>query len=132
VTLTRFDGTPLRLADLRGSVVVVNFWASWCDPCRREAPAFQSASDAVIVGVGLKNDQDDDARAFVAELGLTYPIGRDTGGDNPSRGPIELAFGIDPFYPTTIFIRPDGVIDAVHVGELDADAIRAGIEAAAG
>ena len=55
-------------------------------------------------------------RAFVAELGLTYPLGRDTGGGERSRGPIELAFGISPYYPTTVFIDPSGTVVTVHIG----------------
>lgn len=131
VTLTLLDGSTLRLADLRGSVVALNFWASWCAPCKTELPRFQAISESAaqtgqpirIVGVGLKNDYEENARDLVADLNLTFPIGRDTAGDNTMRGPIELAFGVSN-YPTTIFIRPDGTVDAVHIGEMDEDQIR--------
>jgi cytochrome c biogenesis protein CcmG/thiol:disulfide interchange protein DsbE len=127
VAFTLFDGTTRRLADFRGSVVVLNFWASWCAPCKQEAPAFQAVHDdarateapVVVVGLGLKADMDEDARAFVRDLGLTYPLGRDTAGTDPERGAVELAFGIAPYWPTTVFVRPDGKIAAVHVGPLD-------------
>jgi cytochrome c biogenesis protein CcmG/thiol:disulfide interchange protein DsbE len=130
-TLTLLDGSPLRLADLRGSVVALNFWAAWCAPCENELPRFQAVADEAtrggepvrIVGVGIKNDYDENARNLVSKLGLTFPIGRDTAGDDVMRGPIETAFGISN-YPTTVFIRPDGTVDAVHIGELDEQQIR--------
>jgi cytochrome c biogenesis protein CcmG/thiol:disulfide interchange protein DsbE len=133
VTLTLLNGSPLRLADLRGSVVLVNIWASWCDPCRRESPDLEAVSKesaphgtkVVVVGVGLKNDVDANARAFVRDLGLTYPIGRDLGGTDPTFGPIERAFGVDPNrYPETFVIRPDGTVAAVQYGQTDAKQLR--------
>ena len=140
VSLTLLDGTRLRLADLRGSVVVVNFWASWCRPCRDEAPLLQALSDeaaragepTVVVGVGVRTDKDADARAFVRELGLTYLVGRDTATSAPGRGPIEVAFGIPSAYPSTVFIRPDGVVDRYHLGPLTADQLRAAVAVARG
>ncbi|MDP9359327.1 MAG: TlpA family protein disulfide reductase [Chloroflexota bacterium] len=141
VTVSLLDGRSLRLADLRGSTVVVNFWAAWCEACRAEAPAFQGLSaeaartgePLAVVGVGLKaGDTDKAARAFVEDLGLTYPIGRDAGGSDPLRGPIETAFDISPSYPTTIVIRPDGIIDRVHVGQVTAAQLRAAVDAARG
>ena len=132
VTLTRLDGTPLRLADLRGSVVVLNFWASWCVPCRDEMPLFQQYSEAaartgeatVVVGVGVRTDHDADARTLVERLGLTYPIGRDTMTEEPGVGPIERAFGVPSAYPSTVFIRPDGAVDRLHLGPLTAEQLR--------
>ncbi len=131
VTLTLLDGGSLRLADLRGSVVALNFWASWCAPCKSELPRFQAISataaqtgePVTIVGVGLKNDYDENARNLIADLALTFPIGRDTAGDNAMRGPIELAFGVSN-YPATIFIRPDGTVDAIYIGEMNEDQLR--------
>lgn len=131
VTLTLLDGSSLRLADLRGSVVALNFWASWCAPCKSELPRFQAISataaqtgePVTIVGVGLKNDYEENARNLVSDLGLTFPIGFDTGGDDTRRGPIELAFGVSN-YPATVFIRPDGTVAAIHLGELSEDQLR--------
>jgi thiol-disulfide isomerase/thioredoxin len=139
ITLALLDGSTLRLSDLRGSVVVLNFWASWCAPCQSELPRFQAISanaaqtgDPIkIIGVGLKNDYDENARDLVADLGLTFPIGRDTAGDDARRGAIELAYGVST-YPATVFIRPDGTVDAIYLGEMNEDQLRDYIDRSAG
>lgn len=126
MTLTLMDGQQFSLADLRGTIVVLNFWASWCEPCRQEAPLLQEIAMAgeiagrpvQVVGIGLKADNDADARAFVQEFGLTYPIGRDTGDTAGPFGPIQLAFHIPDRYPATVFIDEHGSIVAIHTGEL--------------
>ncbi|MGH2560604.1 MAG: TlpA family protein disulfide reductase [Thermomicrobiales bacterium] len=136
VTLTLFDGSTLRFADLQGNVVVLNFWAEWCEPCKVEAPILQAFSeqtaneDVVVIGVDIKADQAENARAFIADHNLTYPNARDDGGTNPTRGPIELAFGIPPAYPTTVFLSPDGAVASTHLGPLDAETLREYVAAA--
>jgi cytochrome c biogenesis protein CcmG, thiol:disulfide interchange protein DsbE len=126
VALTLLDGSTLRLADLRGKVVVLNFWASWCAPCREESPTLEAFSkeageEVAVVGVGIRTDNDADARAFVRQYGLTYPIGRDTDTDLPGVGPIEAAFGIPSAYPATVFIAPDGRVSRFHLGPVTRD-----------
>ena len=126
--LTLFDGSTFHLADHRGKVVVLNFWASWCDPCREEMPALEAAAEAagddvVFVGVAAKNDHADDARAFANEFGITYPTGQDTGGDNRAYGPIQRAYNVIGF-PATFIIDPDGNVDSLTMGPIeDLDAI---------
>lgn len=121
--LTLLDGSTWRLSDHRGQIVAVNFWASWCEPCKAEMPAFEqaatgSAGDVVFVGVGSKLDRDEDVRAFVDAAGVTYPIGRDLAGDDRARGEIERAYGVVG-YPATFFIDPAGNIARVEMGPLD-------------
>jgi cytochrome c biogenesis protein CcmG, thiol:disulfide interchange protein DsbE len=132
VSLTLLDGGTLRLADLRGKVVVLNFWASWCEPCRDEMPELQAfwnearrnGEQTEIIGVGVRTDTDDKARRFVADGEFRYPIGRDTDTERPGVGPIEAAFGIPGAYPATVVIRPDGTVDRYHLGPLNRAMLR--------
>lgn len=137
--LTLLDGSTVGAADLQGRAVVLNFWASWCAPCEDEMPQLETLSTALtadgtpatIVGVGVKRDNNDNALAMVDRLGITYPIGRDTAGDNDTLGPVTQAFGVDT-YPATVFIRPDGTVSAIVFGPLTEDSARGYIDDALG
>ncbi len=118
----------LGLREVRGRPVVVNFWASWCDPCRREAPllerTWQQAHDRGVLFVGL-NQQDvlRDARRFLSDFGTSYLNVRDPGNGVARRwGLVGL--------PETFFLDADGRVVAHILGEASAGELRDGMEAA--
>jgi cytochrome c biogenesis protein CcmG/thiol:disulfide interchange protein DsbE len=124
--LPALSGTDrVRLADHRGKIVVVNFWASWCDPCEEEAPllatmaAEQQRAGVVFVGVDA-NDVVDDARAFTKRFGLDYAQAHDGDGKQKDR------FGVTGF-PETFVIDRDGRAVEWFPGQIDADGLRAAI-----
>ena len=113
-SLTLFDGKTLNSTELRGKVVFLNFWASWCPPCRAEArmleAAWQKYKDQEVVFVGANiQDQDANAREFLREFGVTYPNGVDRG----SR--IAIDYGVWGL-PETFIIDRTGRITYKHVG----------------
>lgn len=114
--LPSFEGDRVRLADYRGRPVVLNFWASWCAPCRAEAPLLARVADAIeadvaFIGVNVR-DRDEDARAFLNDYGINYLNVRDDAGTVESR---YAGIGI----PTTVFISRDGIIRRTWIGALD-------------
>lgn len=115
-SLTLFDGKKLRLEELRGKTVFLNFWASWCPPCRAEAREIEAIwrrlkdKDVIFVGIDIQ-DKEQDARAFLKEFGITYPNGRDDSGK------IAIDYGVWGI-PETFFIDPQGRITYKHVGTL--------------
>ena len=117
-TLDALEGqATISLADYRGQVVVLNFWASWCVPCKSEAPLLEAAwkryrdRGVVVLGVDAQ-DFRSDARRFVERYGLTYPIAHDGQGSTLGR------YGLTGF-PETWFIDRDGRLVGDHVsGEL--------------
>jgi cytochrome c biogenesis protein CcmG, thiol:disulfide interchange protein DsbE len=123
VELPRLDGKgDASLADYRGHVVVLNFWASWCEPCRDESPLLQrwhqrlDKQGATVLGVDVQ-DISGDALDFVAEYGLTYPMLRDGPGD------VRDDYGILGL-PETFVIDRRGRVAAVARGPVDEDFMR--------
>jgi thiol-disulfide isomerase/thioredoxin len=108
-TLESLDGRNLRLSDLRGKAVLLNFWATWCAPCKIEMPWFvelqsQYGSQGLqIVGVAMDDSSKDDIAKFAKDMGVNYPvlIGKEAVGD---------AYGGVPALPESFFIGRDGKI----------------------
>jgi thiol-disulfide isomerase/thioredoxin len=116
------DGTPATLADVAaGGPLVVNFFASWCGPCKAEMPDFEAVSQAVgdqVTFLGLAvHDAADAAQGIIDETGVTYPWGLDSD---------DLLVEFDGIgMPTTVFFAPDGEYIESHVGVLSADELEA-------
>ncbi|MCO5218263.1 MAG: TlpA family protein disulfide reductase [Thermomicrobiales bacterium] len=124
-TLQTFDGGEITLSEQQGKVVILNFWGSWCEPCKEEMPALQafwesSPDDVMLIGIGSKQDTDAKSRAFAEEFGITYPIGRDSEGDRVTTGTIAQSYTIT-FYPMTYIISPDGIVTRLIIGGVDED-----------
>jgi len=124
--LTTFDGEVIRLRDLRGQVVVINFWASWCVECRREAPVLEAAWRAyremgvVFIGVDYL-DTEREALAYIGEFDITYPNGFDLGTR------IAQAYRITGV-PETFFVDRRGEIRGLIIGPSNEADLRLRIE----
>jgi cytochrome c biogenesis protein CcmG/thiol:disulfide interchange protein DsbE len=120
------DGS-VSFKELAGVPMVVNFWASWCDPCRREAPVLERAwtrADGNVLVVGVdQNDAREDATRFLRRFSVSYPVVREAGDKTAIR------WGVGGF-PATFFVAADGRVVAEAIGELHPDQLRRGIAAA--
>jgi thiol-disulfide isomerase/thioredoxin len=114
------NGTLHHLSEYRGHPLVLNFWATWCEPCRREIPLLealhrQKGDSVQIIGVAV--DFQKDVLPYALAKGITYPL---LMGEQGGLAAV-TAFGMDTVFPFTIFADSRGAIAAVKVGELHAD-----------
>jgi cytochrome c biogenesis protein CcmG/thiol:disulfide interchange protein DsbE len=103
----------VSLADYRGKTVLLNFWASWCDPCRREFPQLKRANTGTVAVLGvIVRDGDVPAGDFMAEQHATWPALKDPDGR------VLRAYGVGQGVPVTVAISAQGIVAGRHLGEL--------------
>ncbi len=115
-SLTTLDGSTASLSDYRGKPVILNFWATWCGPCRVEIPALEAAwqnhqGEAVFLGVDVQEDPLQVAD-FAQQLGMTYPVLLDETAETAQLYRVRA-------FPTTVFIDGQGVVIDIYTGPLN-------------
>ncbi len=120
------SGQSIRLAALQGKPVVLNFWASWCEPCNQETPTLEAAwqhyqADGItFIGIDYQDSQQA-AEQFLQKYHVTYPVGPDASGN------ISVDYGVSNV-PATIFIDRSGMVARQHLGPVDAPTLQAEIQ----
>jgi thiol-disulfide isomerase/thioredoxin len=109
------------LSDYRGKIVIINFWATWCEPCRIEMPIFQSyqddySDDLVIIAINSQ-DTKEDIQEFVRDLNLTFDFLVDKDGE------VQKQYLVRGF-PTTFFLNRKGILEIQHIGILTEDQLQ--------
>lgn len=111
-TLTSVQGSNVKLSELRGSIVLVNFWASWCGPCRTEMPALDQLSrqyadlGVVVLGVNVETESDG-LNAYLSDIPVSFPVLLD------QQNIASKAYSVEAM-PTTVIIDKDGKVRALH------------------
>lgn len=129
-TLETLDSEVITLSELRGNVVLINFWASWCVPCKEEAPALEALwrqykdQDVVFLGIDWA-DPENLAREYLEDFDITFPNGRDLG---EKIGDLYKISGV----PETYLVDQNGVIDRFYMGPINFNDLRARLAALTG
>jgi thiol-disulfide isomerase/thioredoxin len=126
--LTDLDGNPVQLASLRGKVVWINFWASWCPPCQSETPVLRDIADLyrdrglAVVGISVQESSPANVAAYAARYQLDYTIAAD------STGEVFRSYRLYAL-PTQFFLGPEGAIRAIGLGPMTTETAKSQIEA---
>jgi peroxiredoxin len=121
--LEQMNGDTFRLSDHSGEIVVLNFWATWCPPCRQEIPGFITLQEefgdqgVTFVGVSLNKDGFSSVRPYAEKMGINYPLVVDDGSVAPQYGGIRIL-------PSTVLIGPEGAIQHRKVGYFPEEQLR--------
>lgn len=128
-TLLSPEGDPVSLSDFRGKTVVLNFWATWCPPCRAEMPELQAVweergegTDLVVLAVDV-GETADTVKGFIEEIGLTFRVAIDDAGS------VAAHYGVRGL-PATFFIDAKGVVRSHNLGPVFGELLEAGIASA--
>lgn len=126
-TLKTMEGKPFTLSEHEGKVVVLNIWATWCAPCRKEIPDFieiqkeMREDDVLFVGVSVDKEGWEVVRPFAEKYGINYPLVVDDGTINRKYGPIQSI-------PTTFIINKKGKVEYVAPGMVNREALQPALE----
>jgi thiol-disulfide isomerase/thioredoxin len=120
------EGNRIRVSDFAGKPVVINFWATWCGPCKEEIPELQaaheqySASDGLTI-IGVTDEDPGVVEPFVADNGMTFPVAYDRIGVSGSRYRVQSI-------PTTLFVDSEGIVMERYTGSLGEGRLKLYIE----